>query len=111
MANAFYQPAAGGSNGKTSHGLPGFFEPRQSRRVIEWIGALVYDYRIAALFPLDTHAMRQPPDGGVIEEDGLGDVLQQVYEIVVAPDVRELVHEDGIRLTRRQPGQSDHRQH
>ena len=42
----------------------------------------------------------QPPDRRVVEEQRLDQRLQQVDQIVVAADVRELVREDGLELVR-----------
>ena len=57
---------------------------------------------VAAVLALDADAARQPPHRGVIEEQRLDQRLQQVDEIVVAADVRELVREDRFELLRRQ---------
>ncbi len=48
---------------------------------------------------------REPPHGRVIEQQRLDQRLQQVDEIVVAADVRELVRENRLELLRRQAGE------
>ncbi len=56
---------------------------------------------VAAVLALDAHAVRHPPHGGVVEEQRLGRGLQQVHQVVVAADVRQLVGQDQLELLRR----------
>ena len=60
---------------------------------------------VAAVLALRANASRQPPDGGVIEEQRLDERLQEIDQIVVAPDVRELVRQNRLELLGRQAGQ------
>ena len=55
---------------------------------------------VAALFAGEAHLAGSPPDGGVIEEEGFHDDLEDVDEIVVAADVGEFMGEDGFELIR-----------
>ena len=53
---------------------------------------------VAAVLALGANPPRQPPDGRVIEQQRLDERLQQVDEIVVPADVRELVRQDRLEL-------------
>lgn len=53
---------------------------------------------VAAILPLDADPAGDPPDGRVVEEQGLSRALDQVDEVVVAADVRELVREQRLDL-------------
>ena len=44
-------------------------------------------------FAFDADAVRQPPRGRVVEQQGFGRALQQVHQVIVAADVRELMRE------------------
>ncbi len=57
---------------------------------------------VAAVLAFGADASRHPPHGGVIEEDGFRQRLQDVDREVVTPDVRDLVRQDGFHLARRQ---------
>ena len=65
---------------------------------------------VAAVLALGANPPRQPPHRRVVEQQRLDQRLQQVDEIVVAADVRELVGEDRLELLRREPGQRARRQ-
>ena len=60
---------------------------------------------IAAVFPFLADLGRDPPDRGVIKQEGLDPDLDEVDQIVVPPDVRELVGQECIDLRSREPGE------
>ena len=80
-----------------------FFEVGKRLRVSIRIAAQADRKIVAAVLALDADAARQPPDRRMIEEQRLDERLQQVHQVVVAADVRELVREDRFELLRRQP--------
>jgi hypothetical protein len=41
---------------------------------------------------------REPPDGGVIEEERFDEALKEVDEVVVPPDVGQLVGEQCVEV-------------
>ncbi len=53
--------------------------------------------------------LRNPPDRGVIKEEGLQHILQQIDEIIVPPDMCQLMGQDGFELRRTQTGQQSSR--
>ena len=57
---------------------------------------------VAAVLALDADPAREPPDRRMIEEHRLDERLQQVHQVVVAADVRELVRENRLELLRRE---------
>ncbi len=87
---------------------------RQRPRVARAIPAGFHGHVVAAVLALNPNATRDPPDGRVIEQQRLHDALKQVDQVVVPPDVRQLVGQDRLDLLRRQPrrrrdGHEDHR--
>ena len=60
---------------------------------------------VAAVLALGADASRQPPDRGVIEEQRFDERLQEVDQVVVASDVRELVRQERLELPGRQAGE------
>ena len=58
---------------------------------------------VAAVLALDADPPREPPDRGVIEQECLDQRLQEVDQVVVTADVRELVRENRLELLRRSP--------
>ena len=86
------------------------FELGERRRVGHRIAAQAHREIVAAVLALDADPARQPPHRRVIEQQRLDERLQQVDEVVVTPDVRELVREDRLELVRRQAGQRARRQ-
>ena len=65
---------------------------------------------VAARFALAAEMSGDPPDRGVVEEQRLGDALQDVDQIIVTPDVREFVHEEGFEVFGRQSAERAHGQ-
>ncbi len=53
---------------------------------------------VTAVFAFLAYAGGEPPDGGVVEEEGFDDALDQVHEIVVAADVGEFVSEEVVEM-------------
>ena len=77
-----------------------FLEVGERSRVSVGIAAEADREVIAAVLALDADPAREPPDRRVIEEQRLDERLQQVDEVVVTTDVRELVREDRFELLR-----------
>ena len=65
---------------------------------------------VAAMLSFETHLLRNPPDGWMVEEQSFDGCLQQVHKIVVPPDVSQFVSQNGFELLRRKPCQSAGRQ-
>ena len=57
---------------------------------------------VAETLALPAHDGRDPPDGGMVEQGGLDDPLDEVDEVVVPPHVGELVEQDALDLDGRQ---------
>ena len=74
------------------------------------IAAHVHGEIVAAVFALGADLRRHPPHRRVIEQQRLDHRLQQVDEIVVTADVRELVREDRLQLLGRQARERRRRQ-
>ena len=125
-ADALEERAAGGGH-RQKRLRPGraaqLLEIGQRVRVGVRIAAQAHRQIVAAVLALDADPARQPPHRRVIEEQRLDERLQQVDEVVVAADVRQLVREDRLELLRRQSSQrarrkqhdrlepADHRRH
>jgi len=65
---------------------------------------------VAAVLTLLAHPSRRPPDRRVVEQQRLDRRLQQIHEVVVPPDMRQLVGEQRVELQGRQPDQGARRQ-
>jgi hypothetical protein len=115
-ANSRHQRSAGSGHRETRANRSPALELDQRFGIADGVAAHRQRNDVAAVLALGADPRREPPDGGVVEEDGLGKRLQQIHQEVVAADVRELVGEDGFDLRRRQPrerrdGQQDYRLH
>ena len=82
-----------------------FLERRERAGVHDAIGADGDDDVVAAELAFEADAPRQPPDGRVIEEQRLDRALEEIDQVVVPPDVRQLVRENRVELGRREAGQ------
>ena len=89
---------------------PPRFELRERFRVRDGIATQRHRDVVAAMLALDTNPRREPPHRGMVEEQCLHDRLQQVDQIIVAADMRELVRENRLDLRRRQRGDRGDRQ-
>ena len=78
------------------------FEARQRPRVLQRIAEHRHGDVIAAVLALHANALRDPPDGRVIEKKRFHDGLNQVDDEVVPPDMGELVRQNHLDLLRGQ---------
>ena len=62
------------------------------------------------MLALRAHVIGHQPDGRVIEEQRLDDGLQEIHEVVVTTDMRELVRDERLDLRRRQARDRGRRQ-
>jgi hypothetical protein len=90
-------------------GAPGF-ELGERACVRDRIAGDAHRHLVTAMLALGPDARRQPPHGGVIEEHGLCDRLQQIHCVVVAANVRKLVRKDRFHLRGRKRRHGRHRQ-
>jgi len=60
---------------------------------------------VATELAFGTDAARYPPHGRMVEQQPFDHALRQVHQIIVAPNVRELVQQHGFDLCRGQSGQ------
>jgi hypothetical protein len=67
------------------------FEFSEGARVADGIAAHFDGQVIAAELALVTDARPNPPDRRLVEEQSLGEGLKHVDQIIVTPDVRQLV--------------------
>jgi hypothetical protein len=74
------------------------FQAGEDRRIATRFGSLRENDIIAAVFAFATDNIRNPPDGGVIEQKTFDRFLRQVHQIVQAPDVREFVGQEKLDL-------------
>jgi hypothetical protein len=109
-AHAIEQRSAGrGHRQQRDIGSPRF-ERGERFRVGDGVAAHAHRHFIAAVLALGANPLREPPHRGVIEEQRLGDGLQQVDKVVVTADVRQFVRENRFHLRRRQRGHRGNRQ-
>src|SRR5262249_56777343 len=95
------------SMGRHSQLWPGgakLFHFKQGPGVGERIAAHRHGQIITTMFPLLTNPSRDPPDRGVIKEQGFDHSLQQIDQVIVAANVRQFVSDDRLQLLRRQSG-------
>src|SRR6266404_9400785 len=97
-ADAIHENSSSGGE----HGLAGYcailFERSERRDIGAGIGTLRHDQVVTTVLALGADNARDPPHGGVVEEQSFDKALQQVYRVVVAPDVREFMDQDGFHL-------------
>ena len=86
------------------------FHVGQRSRVEQRIAAGQHREIVAAVFAFDADDVRHPPHRRVIEEEALDGRLHEIDQIVVTPDVCELVRDDRFDLARRQAGECRDRQ-
>jgi hypothetical protein len=53
---------------------------------------------IAADFTLDPNLTTNPPSGGVEEQHGLDNSLQQISDEIVPPNVSQLMSQNGVKF-------------
>jgi hypothetical protein len=85
-------------DGKLGEGHEGF-------EIIVTIGRSAQDDIVAAGFAFATDKGGDPPDAGVEEEEGFGEVQYYIGEIVISTDMGEFVQEDGLDLVGGQLGE------
>ncbi len=93
--------AAGGGEGEVILGRvwgAEFFDGEEGFGVEEGIADEGGREVVAAVFALLADVGGDPPDGGVVEEEGFDEGLQEIDEIIVAANVGEFVGEDGLEL-------------
>ena len=86
------------------------FQRGQGLRIDQTISAKFDGDFVAANFPFRPHAARNPPHGRMVEEQCLQHVLQEIYQIIVTADVRQLVGQNGLQVRGRQARQGRRRQ-
>ena len=103
-----YEGSAGGRQCKRRGRAPGF-DRRECFRVFDRVAAHAQRHVVATVLALDSQPAGQPPHGRMIEEQGFSDRLDQVDEVIVPLNVRELVRQDGVRLRGREIRERRHR--
>ena len=102
------------SAGRREHQIAGCrtqpFELGERRCVRDRVAAQAHGEIVAAVLPLGANPPRQPPHRRVIEQQRFDDGLEEIDDVVVTPDVGELVREDGFHLVRREAGHGAGRQ-
>ena len=73
-----------------------------------WVTTEAHGKVVAAVLAFDADAPRQPPDSGVVEEQRFDERLHEVHEVVVTPDVRQLMRENRLELLGSHPGHRAH---
>ena len=99
-ADAVDERAAGRRQDEAARIRAQFLEVGEGFRVSVGIAAEPDREIVAAVLALNADPARQPPYGGVIEEQRLDERLEQVDEVVVTTDVRELMRQDRFELLR-----------
>jgi len=84
---------------------PRLLQHGESLRVVERIAANGNRDVVAAVLAFNSNPFRHPPDRGMIKQHRFGERLEHVDEIVVAPNVGELVRENRLHLRWCQGGQ------
>ena len=104
-ADAVEQGGAVGAQGQGGTGGAELFEGGQGAGIKQRIAAGFYGDFVAADFALGADGAGNPPDGGMVEEEGFEGVLEEVDEVIVAADVGEFVGKNGLQLGGGQAGQ------
>ena len=85
------------------------FQLRQRARIGEHVARDGDGHIVAAQFALGANVPRHPPDRGVVEQQRFGDALQDVDQIIVPPDVRQLMQQQRLQMLGRQTAERAHR--
>src|SRR5437016_456224 len=67
------------------------FQCRKRDRIVEGVAAHRHDEVIATILAFRADYAGDPPDRGMIEQQVLRDRLEQIYQVIAAADVGELV--------------------
>lgn len=65
---------------------------------------------VTAIFAFVADPTREPPHGGMVEEERLDQDLEQIHRVVVAANMRQLVGQDQFQMRFRQAGDHTQRQ-
>ena len=74
------------------------FQSGEDFSVLERIPGDGDDGVVAAMFALDANDFRDPPCGGMVEEQAFGQALHGVDEVIVAADVDQFVDQNCFDL-------------
>src|SRR6185312_13400 len=74
------------------------FEIRESEHVDKRIAGEGDGNIVAAVFTFPADVARNPPDGGMVEQRGLDDALQDVDEVIVPPDMGQFMREQRFEV-------------
>ena len=61
------------------------------------------------MLALYSHLARNQPDQRVIEQNGLDGQLQHIHQVIVATDMRQLMHQQRFEVIRIRSGESGRR--
>jgi hypothetical protein len=103
--DAMHQRATAGGQHQLRVGAAQLLELHQRLGVRQRVARGAHREIVAAQLALLAHPPRHPPHRGMIEEQRLDRALQQVDQVVVAADVRQLVGQDRLDLGRAQAAQ------
>ena len=112
--NAPEQVAAGGGDGQFVPARADLLHRGQGSGVTDAVAGEAHGQVVAAVLALDANLVRDPPDSRVIKTECFYDGLQHVDEVIVPPDVSQLVPQQRFKLFRAQARQGagwheDHR--
>src|ERR1700684_539405 len=90
----------GGNRGEMRRAVR--FQLRQSARISERISTDRYGHIVAAQLALGAYVPRHPPDRGMVEQQSFGGALQNVDQIIVPANVRQLMQQQRLQMLRGQ---------
>jgi hypothetical protein len=88
---------------------PSRFQLCQGAGVGEDVARRGYGQIVAAMLSFGADLAGEPPHRGMVEEQALGDALQQVDQVIVTADVRQLMRQQRLHVIRREAGKQAQR--
>ena len=88
---------------------PSRFQLGQGAGVSEDVARRGHGQIVAAMLAFDADLAGEPPYGGMVEEQTLGDALQQVDQVIVTADMRQLVRQQRLHVIWRKAGEQAER--
>ena len=88
---------------------PSRFQLGQSAGVREDVAGRGYGQIVAAMLAFGADLAGEPPHRGMVEQQALGDALQQVDQVIVTADVRQLVRQQRLHVIWRKAGEEARR--
>jgi len=108
-SNTFHETTSSCGQRTFAHGSAVLLQRGQRRGVLVRAALRRHYQIVTTVFTFGADHAGNPPDGGVIERQAFHENLQQIHQIIVPPDMRQFVQQDGFHLVGAQTCEQPHR--